>query len=58
MPNPTDLLTASKIAAQLKVPDAKVKKTIKELGLTPAAKKGACNYYDKSVIPKIKKTLG
>ncbi len=58
MPNPTDLLTASKIAAELKVADAKVKKAIAALGLKPAAKKGVCNYYEKSAIPKIKKALG
>ncbi len=57
-PNPTDLLTASKIATELKVTDAKVKKAIAALGLKPAAKKGVCSYYEKSVIPKIKKPLG
>jgi hypothetical protein len=40
-----DLLTAAKIAAQLKVSDAKVKKAIAAMGLKPAAKKGVCNYY-------------
>jgi precorrin isomerase len=58
MPAPTELLTAAKIAAQLKVSDAKVKKAIAALGLAPAAKKGVCNYYEKSAVPKIKKALG
>jgi O-acetyl-ADP-ribose deacetylase (regulator of RNase III) len=58
MPNPTDLLTASKIAAQLKVTDAKVKKANAALALKPAAKKGACNFYEKSAIPKITKGVG
>ena len=58
MPNPNDLLTAAKIAAELKVSDAKVKKAISALGLAPAAKKGVCNYYAKSAVPKIKKALG
>ena len=57
MPNPTDLLTAAKIAAELKVSDAKVKKAIAALKLAPAAKKGVCSYYAKSAIPKIKKAL-
>jgi len=57
MPN-DDLLTAAKIAAQLKVSDAKVKKAIAAIGLKPAAKKGVCNYYEPSAIPKIKKALG
>lgn len=53
----TDLLTASKIAAQLSVSDAKVKKAIAEIGLKPAAKKGVCSYYAKADVPKIKKAL-
>lgn len=53
----TNLLTPSKIAAELKIPDAKVKKAIAELGLAPAARKGVCSYYDRSALPKIKKAL-
>lgn len=53
-----DLLTASKIAAQLKVTDGKVKKAITALGLKPAAKKGVCSYYAKGDVAKIKKALG
>ncbi len=57
MRTPSELLTAAKIAVQLKVSDAKVKKAIAELGLKPAAKKGVCNYFAKADVPKIKKAL-
>lgn len=58
MPEASDLLTAAKIAQQLKVSDAKVKKAIAALGIQPAARKGVCSYYEKSAVPKIKKALG
>ncbi len=58
MPTATELLTASKIAAQLDVSDAKVKKAIATLKLKPAAKKGPCSYYAASDVAKIKKALG
>jgi hypothetical protein len=57
MPTAAELLTASKIAAALKVTDKKVKNAIAELGLKPAAKKGVCSYYAKADVPKIKKAL-
>jgi hypothetical protein len=57
MPSAPELLTASKIAAELKVTDTKVKKAISELGLEPAAKKGACSYYAKADVARIKKAL-
>lgn len=57
MPTAPELLTASKIAAALKVTDAKVKKAISELGLKPAATKGACKYYAAGDVPKIEKAL-
>ncbi len=53
----SDLLTASKIAAELKVSDAKVKKAIAELRLAPSARKGVCSYYERAAVPKIKKAL-
>ncbi len=46
--------TAGKIAEELGVPPAKVKKAIETLKLAPAAKKGACSYYARTAIPKIK----
>jgi len=52
-----DLLTAGKIAKEIGVSDAKVKKAIKELGLEPDAKKGACSYYSRAAIAKIKQAL-
>ncbi|MEW6019532.1 MAG: HTH domain-containing protein [Pseudomonadota bacterium] len=51
------LLTAGKIAKELGVSDARVKKAIKELGLEPSEKKGACCYYDAAQIAKIKKAV-
>jgi len=46
MPGETPaLLTASAMAKDLGVSDAKVKKAIQELGLVPAAKKGCCTYF-------------
>ena len=52
-----ELLTATKIAQELGVSDAKVKKVIQELGLEPAAKKGVCRYYDRTTLDKIKAQL-
>lgn len=52
-----DLLTAGNIAKALKVSDAKVKKAIQQLGVSPAAKKGVCSYYTKDILPKIKAVL-
>lgn len=52
-----ELLTVGKIAEQLSVPAAKVKKAIQDLGIQPAAKKGSCSYYSKSDVSKIKKAL-
>jgi hypothetical protein len=58
MPTDTDLLTAGKIAAELKAPPARVKKAISDLKLKPAAKKGACTYYAAADLAKIRKALG
>lgn len=52
-----DLLTAAKIAAALKVSDARVKKAIAALKLKPAARKGVCSYYAKADVARIKKAL-
>lgn len=52
-----DLLTSSKIAAELGVTDGKVKKAIAALALEPAAKKGVCSYYDRAAVEKIKESL-
>ena len=53
----TDLLTAGGIAQTLGVPGPQVKKAIQTLGLKPAAKKGACSYYSKDMVAKIKNSL-
>ncbi|MDX9723636.1 MAG: HTH domain-containing protein [Myxococcota bacterium] len=50
-------LSAGKIAKELGVSDAKVKKAIKELGLEPDSKKGACGYYGPESVAKLKKAL-
>lgn len=57
MPNASDLLTAGKIALELDVPAPKVKQAITALKLEPAAKKGACTYYDRAAVAKIKKAV-
>lgn len=58
MPTDTDLLTAGKIAAELDASPASVKKAIATLKLKPAAKKGACSYYAKADVAKIRKAIG
>lgn len=40
-----ELLTTGKIAEKLGVSQGKVSKIVKEKGLEPDAKKGACGYY-------------
>ncbi|HVI50868.1 MAG TPA: hypothetical protein VM661_06630 [Candidatus Sulfotelmatobacter sp.] len=52
------LTTAAKIAKELGVSDAKVKKAIKELAIEPTAKRGVCCFYSTDVIAKIKASLG
>lgn len=51
------LFTAGKIAKELGVPDAKVKKVIQELGLEPVQKKGPCNYFSAAQMAKVKKAI-
>jgi hypothetical protein len=53
----TDLLTAGAIAKELGVSGAVVSKAIKTLDLKPELKKGACSYYSKQTLAKIKSTL-
>jgi hypothetical protein len=53
----TDLMTAGALAQEMGLPGAKVKKAIADLKIKPAAKKGACSYYTKDVIPKIKSVV-
>jgi hypothetical protein len=50
-------ITAANIAKELAVSAGKVKKAIDELKLTPIAKKGACSYYSRADIAKIKASL-
>jgi len=59
MPTETPtLLTASAMAKNLGVSDAKIKKAILELGLVPAARKGCCSYYTVEDRKKLKGVLG
>ena len=48
------VLTAGAIAKELGLPEAKVKKAIKDLALQPKAKRGVCNLYGRDVLPKVK----
>lgn len=57
MAKEVQLFTAGKIAKELGVSDAKVKKAIQDLKIEPTSKKGVCNYYSKDVITKIKKVI-
>jgi len=50
----TELMTAGKIAQELASPGPQVKKAIADLKIKPVAKKGACSYYSKDVLAKIK----
>lgn len=52
-----DLLSTGKIAEELGATAAKVKKAIAELGLEPASTKGACSYYPRASLAKIKAAL-
>jgi hypothetical protein len=56
-PEKTELMTAGNIAKTLKVPDAKVKKAIQQLGIKPVAKKGVCSYYSADAVAKVKTAL-
>ena len=50
-------ITAANIAKELGVPPGKVKKAIEELKIAPVAKKGACTYYSRDALKKIKAAL-
>ncbi|MGE5518029.1 MAG: hypothetical protein ACM31D_19670 [Bacteroidota bacterium] len=51
-------ISAGNIAKELGVSDAKVKKAIKEMALEPASKRGACCFYSRDAIARIKASLG
>lgn len=52
-----DLVTSGGIAKELGVSDTKVKKAIKDLSIQPKAKKGACSYYSRDEVTRIKEAL-
>ncbi len=51
------LYTASAMAKHLGVPETKVKKAIKDMGLAPVAKKGCCAYFGAEELAKLKASL-
>jgi len=51
------MFTAGKIAQSLAVSGPQVKKAIQQLGIKPIAKKGACSYYSRDTIAKVKSAL-
>ncbi len=53
----SEMFTAGKIAQTLAVPGPQVKKAIQQLGIKPVAKKGACSYYSKDAIAKVKSAI-
>ncbi|HOT96863.1 MAG TPA: HTH domain-containing protein [bacterium] len=52
-----EMVSAGKLAKEWGVSETAVKKAIKELGVEPDAKKGACALYGKATAAKIKKAL-
>ncbi len=53
----SEMFTAGKIAQTLSVPGPQVKKTLQQLGIKPVARKGACSYYSKGAIARVKSAL-
>ena len=52
-----ELLTTGKIAEKLGVSQGKVTKIVKEKGLEPDTKKGACGYYGPEKVKLIAEAL-
>jgi len=52
-----ELYTAAKLAKTLKISEAEIKKTLKELRFEPDMKKGVCNYYNAKTLEKLKRAL-
>lgn len=55
--NNEQMLSAGKLAENLGVSAAKVKKVITELGIEPSMVKCRCNYYSTKEVEKIKQAL-
>lgn len=49
-----EVMGASAMAKEIGISEAKVKKFIKELGIEPAAKRGACCFYSEDALKQIK----
>ncbi len=52
-----DLLTSGKMAAELGLPPAKVKKALADLKIKPATKKGGCSYYARDAVARVRKAV-
>ncbi len=52
-----EMLSASKWAKELGVPDKAFKEALKASGVEPDSKKGACKYYSRKTAEKIKKKV-
>jgi len=52
-----EMLSAGKWAKELGIAEANFKKAIKESGVEPDAKKGACAYYSRKTAEKIAKKI-
>lgn len=52
-----ELLTAGKIAERLGVSAGKVSKVIKEQGIEPDQKKGACGYFGPAKVRQIEEAV-
>jgi hypothetical protein len=55
--SPEELLTAGKIAERLGVSAGKVAKIIKQAGIEPDQKKGACGYFGPEKVKTIETAL-
>ena len=52
-----ELFTTGKLAKEWGVQPKAVKAAIEKTGVVPDVKKGACNYFTKETVEKIKKNL-
>jgi hypothetical protein len=52
-----DLFTVGKIAEELNISPAKIKKALFGFDIQPTQKMGFCNYYSKEVIDTLKKVI-
>jgi hypothetical protein len=53
----SEMMTAAKWAKELGVSEKKFKDAVKDAGIEPDQKKGACAYYAKTTATKIAKSI-